>query len=218
MCHPKKNDEGFKEWKEEFQEWLHDQERTGTTMIFTDGSYQKTDKGAYGICISEYHQWIHDHSDWCATASSYNSELAAIESAIQWICTYRRDADNICIASDNKSVISSFLDMSTHSSQTTSLCINLALLDLFSHNKNIKIHVTHCPSHVGIVGNEQADKLASFGGGSKMIPPPVLCGHFVNNYLNNMDTWWKAQASSQEYRGRQWLAIRRKRKRFMPSI
>jgi ribonuclease HI len=218
MHHPKKNNKGFNKWKREFQAWLHDQERTGTTMIFTDGSYQKTGKGAYSVCISEHHQWIHDHSDWCAAASSYDSELAAIKSAIQWICTHRRDTDNICIASDNKSIISSFLDMSAHSSQTTSLHINLALLDLFSHNKHIKIHVTHCPSHVGIVGNERADKLASFGGGSKLIPPPILCGHFINDYLSDMDAWWKAQASSQEYRGQQWLAICRKKKRFMPSI
>jgi ribonuclease HI len=137
MHHPKKNDEGFNKWKEEFQAWLRNEEQTGMTMIFTDGSYQKTGKGAYGICVSEHHQWIHDHSDWCAAASSYDSELAAIESAIQWICMHRCDADNICIASDNKSIISSFLDMSVHSSQTTSLHINLALLDLFSHNKHI---------------------------------------------------------------------------------
>jgi ribonuclease HI len=214
MHHPKKNDEGFNEWKEEFQAWLHNQERTGTTMIFTDSSYQKTGKGTYGICVSEHHRWIHDHSDWCAAASSYDSELAAIESAIQWICMHRHDADNICIASDNKSVISSFLDMSTHLSQTTSLRINLALLDLFSHNKHIKLHITHCPSHVGIVGNERADKLASLGGGSKMVPSPILRGHFINDYLSNMDTWWKAQASSHEYRGQQWLAVHRKKEMF----
>jgi ribonuclease HI len=122
-------------------------------MVYTDGSYLKTGKGAYGVCISEHHRWIHDHSDWCAAASSYDSELAAIESAIQWISTHGQHAKHVCIASDIKAVITSFLDLSTHSSQTSSVRINLALLDLFSRNPDLRLHVTHCPSHVGITGN-----------------------------------------------------------------
>jgi ribonuclease HI len=208
-----------KNGKNEFMLWLKDEEAKGTTMVYTDGSFiREKHRGSYGVCISEQQRWIHDHSDWCAAASSYDSKLAALESAIQWISTHRRHATCICIASDNKSVITSFLDMSAHSSQTSSLCINLALLDLFSANPNISIHLTHCPSHSSIPGNERADKLATIGGG--LLPPPTstLRANFLNNYVQNMDLWWKSQASMQEYRGWQWLIIKHKRKRFMPSI
>ena len=108
--------------------------------------------------------------------------------------------------------------MSAHSSQTSSLHINLALLDLFAANKDVSICLTHCPSHSGIPGNERADKLATIGGNP--LPPIVssLRGSFLNNYIQDMDSWWKAQVAAQEYRGRQWLAIKRKCKRFQPSI
>ena len=219
MVHPKKNSEGFNEWKRELIQWLRNEEDQGATMIYTDGSFVREKQiGGYGVCISEQQTWVHDHSDWCAAASSYDSELAALESAIQWISIHRPRATRICIASDNKSVLTSFLDMSAHSSQTSSLRINLALLSLFADNKDISIRLTHCPSHSGIPGNERADKLATIGGSP--LPPvaPSLRGNYLNSYVQDMDSWWKTQTTIQEYRGRQWLAIKRKRKRFKPSI
>ena len=174
--------------------------------------------GGYSVCILERQTWIHDHLDWCAAASSFDSELAALKSAIQWIATHRCHTTHICITSDNKSVLSSFLDMSTHSSQTSSLCINLVLLDLFTDNKDVSIHLTHCPSHSGIPGNECADKLATISGSPLLPIVSSLWGNFLNNYIQDMDSWWKVQATAQEYRGRQWLAIKHKHKHFQLSI
>ena len=171
MIHPKKSSEGFNEWKCKLMQWLRDKENQGATMIYTDGSFMwEKQTGGYSVCISEWQTWVHDHSDWCAAASSYNSELAALESTIQWVSIHRCHATCICIASDNKSVLSSFLDMSTHSSQTSSLCINLALPDLFAANKDISICLTHCPSHSSIPGNEHADKLTTI---SRSPLPPI---------------------------------------------
>ena len=156
--------------------------------------------------------------DWCAAASSYDSELAALESAIQWVSIHRPHTTHVCIASDNKSVLNSFLDMSAHSSQASSLRINLTLLNLFATNNNISIRLTHCPSHSGIPSNKRANKLATIGGSP--LPPVTssLRGNFLNSYVQDMDSWWKAQAATQEYRGRQWLAIKHKCKHFRPSI
>ena len=74
------------------------------------------------------------------------------------------------------------------------------------------------PSSGTIPGNERANKLATIGGGSQPFIPLALRGNFLSNYVQNMDSWRKAQAPTQEYRGRQWLAIRCKRKWFLPRI
>ena len=54
MIHPKKNSEGFNDWKRELIQWLQDEEGQGATMIYTDGTFaQEKQTGGYGVCISE---------------------------------------------------------------------------------------------------------------------------------------------------------------------
>ena len=76
------------------------------TLIFTDGAYwTKSSRAAYAFTAFHNAEW-HDVSWWCPASSSYDSELAALEEAIQW-AVVNRVQDPIFFV-DNKAVVTSF--------------------------------------------------------------------------------------------------------------
>ncbi|KAF8642987.1 hypothetical protein AX14_009665, partial [Amanita brunnescens Koide BX004] len=157
-----------------------------------------------------------DHYGWCPAGSSFDSELAALEEAIQWAIVNNIQSPIFFI--DNKSVLTSFLNLDSHSSQMASIRINMILQDHLSTTDNI-FSFAYCPSHIGIEGNERADKLTKQGAAlGPTTPLRILRSNFIGQFKRDMTTHWCTLATSQSYKGRSWLPIKRKRRKFKPDI
>ncbi|KAF8635056.1 hypothetical protein AX14_010540, partial [Amanita brunnescens Koide BX004] len=136
--------------------------------------------------------------------------------AIQW--AFVQQVPNPIFFVDNKSVLLSFLNLDTHSSQLASIHINLLLKDYLSTTDNV-VSFAHCPSHVGITGNERADRLTKEGAAiGPMLPLKILRSNFIGQFKRDMTKHWHILAKSQTYKGRSWLPIKRKRRDFKPDI
>jgi len=138
--------------------------------------------------------------------------------ALEWLMrNQNRVQTTLRIFIDNKGVIQGGLNMNVHSNQMESVRINLCLLHLLSETQLNKVYLTYCPSHMGIEGNERADNMAS-----RTSPdargPVVLKQHFMEEKRCIMNEKWRMRASTSEYRGRQWLAVRYNKKRYIPKI
>jgi hypothetical protein len=100
----------------------------------------------------------------------------------------------------------------------SALRINIMLTELFTTHPCIKLHFAHCPSHTGIRFNERADKLASTFAEPGGIPTGLLRQHFIEDNTKEAEALWKLHSRLSTYKGRQWLAVRRKKKAFVPKI
>ncbi|KAF8633127.1 hypothetical protein AX14_010773 [Amanita brunnescens Koide BX004] len=96
--------------------------------------------------------------------------------------------------------------------------INEVLSDYLA-TSNTTFSFYYCPSHSGIEGNERADRLTKVGAAIAPINPPrILLSNFINDYAKRMTLHWRIMFSTQVFRGRQWLPIRRRKKVFKPAI
>ncbi|KAF8707301.1 hypothetical protein AX14_013649 [Amanita brunnescens Koide BX004] len=188
----------------------------GRSLVYSDGAYwTKTSCTSYAFTAFHDGAW-HDTLGWCPAGSSYDAELAALEEAIQWAIV-RCIPDPIFLI-DNKSVLLSFLDLSTHSSQTSSIRINMLLKDFLSSTDST-LSFAYCPSHVGIEGNERADRLTKEGAAlGPATPIQILRSNFLNRFKWDMSRHWRILAQSQTYKGQSWIPIRRKRRLFKPDV
>ena len=151
-----------------------------------------------------------------AQAVPHTTEIAALEEAIQWAVI--KGVPNPIFFIDNKVVLTSFLDLTTHSSQMSSIRINALIHDFLSTTDNV-MSFAYCPSHVGIEGNERADQLTKKGAAmGPTTPTRMLRSNFINDFKRDMTTHWRVLSHSQMYKGQGWLPIRRKRRIFKPSI
>ncbi|KAF8705650.1 hypothetical protein AX14_013860 [Amanita brunnescens Koide BX004] len=213
---PKRASKFFDGWVRDFKVKIENLKRSGRTLIFTDGAYwTRSSRAAYAFTAFHNAEW-HDVSWWCPAGSSYDSELAALEEAIQW-AVVNRVQDPIFFV-DNKAVVTSFLDLDTHSSQLSSIRINMLLHDYLSTTDN-DISFAFCPSHVGIEGNERADRLTKKGAAIGPTKPfRILQSNFLGQFKWDMSVHWRFLATSQTYKGRNWLPIKRKRRVFKPDV
>ena len=201
---PKKGSDGFQDWLKRFQLWITGLETTGHWLIYTDGGFWKEHKrGTYATIVTCAGALLTEHADWVLAASSFDAELAALESALAWLASHDDviDKEDVHLLIDNKGVIQSFLQMTVRSSQATSVRINLLLLDLFKRNPRIRLHISHCPSHSGIPFNEAVDRLASNVPTSNDLPRGVLRQHFLDGHMAKANKQWQALAGLPSYRG-----------------
>ncbi|KAF8686162.1 hypothetical protein AX14_003891 [Amanita brunnescens Koide BX004] len=148
---PKRASKFFNGWVCDFEKKINALMADGCSLVFSDGAFwSKTSRASYAFTAFHNNAW-HDTSGWCPAGSSFDAELAALEEALQWTLT--RNIPNPIFFIDNKSVLMSFLDLDTHSSQSASIRINLLLHDFLSTTDST-ISFAYCPSHVGIEGNE----------------------------------------------------------------
>ncbi|KAF8672957.1 hypothetical protein AX14_005442 [Amanita brunnescens Koide BX004] len=216
MTAPKRSSKFFAAWVRDFKTRIDSLKASNRTLIFTDGAFwTKTARASYAYTVYRNNTW-HDYSFWCPAGSSYDSELAALEDAIQWSITNHIE-DPIFFV-DNKAVLMSFLDLELHSSQMSSVRINILLHDHLSTTTNT-FSFAYCPSHVGIEGNERADKLTKTGAAmGPATPVRMLRSNFINDFRRDMTKHWRILSSSQTYKGSGWLPIRRKKRLFKPAI
>ncbi len=79
------------------------------------------------------------------------------------------------------------------------------------------IHLCYCPSHVGIEGNEKADRLANSHRNSNAVSP-ITRQNFIARSRRINSLSWQIKAQSSSYKGKQWLAVKRNKKRFTPKV
>ncbi|KAF8675692.1 hypothetical protein AX14_005027 [Amanita brunnescens Koide BX004] len=214
---PKRASKSFAGWVRDFKNKIASLQSSNRSLLFSDGAYwAKSSRAAYAFTAFHDNAW-HDFSGWCPAGSSYDAEMAALEEAIQWAVVHH--VTNPVFFVDNKSVLTSFLDLKTHSSQLSSIRINILLHEYLSSNDNASISFAYCPSHEGIEGNERADKLTKHGAATGPTHPiRILRSNFINEFKRDMSLHWRILAKSQTYKGRNWLPIRYKRRFFKPDL
>ncbi|KAF8701168.1 hypothetical protein AX14_000565, partial [Amanita brunnescens Koide BX004] len=214
---PKRSSKFFNQWVRDFKGKIETLERDNCSLIFTDGTYwTKTSRASYAFTTYHLSSW-HDNYGWCTAGSSFDAEIAALEEAIQWAVIHRIPDPVFFI--DNKSVLLSFLDLDTHSSQMASIRLNILLKDYLSSSPDLTVTFAYCPSHVGITGNERADHLTKDGaaiGPTTLLR--ILRSNFINEFKRDMTRHWRILAKSQTYKGRNWFPIKRKCRNFKPDV
>ena len=164
MDAPKKSDDGFRAWLEDYKQWLAGEMESREVVIFTDGAFwAQSRRGAAAIVVWKNGAWLEERVEWCAAASSYDAELAAIEMAFTRALDFE-DTNCVSIITDNKAAIQAAFDTSTHSSQNCSIRTSILARHWFEHSSDHTIRFAWCPSHVGVMGNEKADAAAKKGG------------------------------------------------------
>ena len=213
---PKKVSKLFKAWVENLKTETKALHSSQDLVVYTDGAYHHADnRASYAVCTIWNHSW-NDYTDWCPSASSFDSELRAIEKAIEVITSSKaRRAHLFC---DNKAAANAIFNFGVKSSQMSVIRINHLLIDWLAADLDNELHVRFAPGHNGIEGNERADALTKTGLEKCPTQPlPILRSHFVNNYKREQSDAWTCLFKDRTYRGSQWLPIRRKKKVFKPS-
>ena len=213
---PKKGSSLFKAWLSDLTAAISKLHSTDRPVIYTDGAFwNSTAKGSFSFTCYHRSTWT-DVFDWCPAGSSFDAEIAAIESAIQWVCT--RGLRDPILYIDNKAALTSFLDTRVRSSHMATIRINCTLMDYLS-SQPTSITLRYCPSHSGIEGNDRADRLTKQGAAiAPLVPPRILVSNFISDHVKRMSLHWRILAASSSFRGQQWLPIRRKKKPFRPAI
>jgi ribonuclease HI len=214
---PKRSSKFFDNWVRDFKNKIESLKRDNRSLIFTDGAYwSRSSRASYAFTAYHSSTW-HDNYGWCTAGSSFDAEIAALEEAVQWAVTHQ--IPNPIFFIDNKSVLLSFLNLDTHSSQMASVRLNILLKDYLSASPNLTVTFAYCPSHVGIAGNERADRLTKDGAAiGPTIPLRILRSNFINEFKRDMTRHWRILAKSQTYKGRNWFPIKRKRRNFKPDV
>ncbi|KAF8712420.1 hypothetical protein AX14_013115 [Amanita brunnescens Koide BX004] len=213
---PKKNSSLFKAWLQDLAKSILTLHSSGRHVIYTDGAYwNKNARGAHSFTAFHGGTW-QDFSGWCPAGSSFDSEIVAIETAIQWACIQRLPDPVFFV--DNKAALTTFLDTRVRSSQTSCIRINEILRDYLA-SSNFSIDLRYCPSHSSVEGNERADRLTKQGAAiAPLSPPRILLSNFVNDHVKRMTLHWRTLFTSRSFKGQQWLPIRYKKKVLKPAI
>ena len=213
---PKQSSKLFDPWVRDLKSKINTLMNENRSIIFSNGAFwSKSAQASYAFTAYHNSSW-HDIAGWCPAGSSFDAEIAALEEAVQWVVIQR--ISNPIFFIDNKSVLTSFLNLDTHSSQMASIRINILLHDFLSTTPS-SISFAYCPSHVGIAGNERADKLTKEGAAlGPTIPIKILRSNFLGEFKRDMSRHWRIVAKSQTYKGSGWIPIKRKRRLFKPDV
>ncbi|PPR03941.1 hypothetical protein CVT26_001146 [Gymnopilus dilepis] len=96
-------------------------------------------------------------------AEIFDAEQAALMMSATKAVDFARNQGNIThlhFYSDNSSAISSIFDPKPRGGQLYSYTFCNKICDFLDNNPQAQIHISWCPSHCGILGNERADQLA----------------------------------------------------------
>ena len=213
---PKKRSKHFKAWVTTLKTETQSLNCSQDLVVYTDGAYHHADHHAsYTMCIRSNSTWS-DFTDWCLATSSFDSEVHAIEKAIEAITSSANQRAHLFC--NNKAATNAIFNFEVKSSQMSILRINFLLIDWLSSHPDAELHIQFAPGHHGIEGNERADALTKAGlERCPMQPPLILRSHFVNSYKQEQSDVWTRLFKDHTYRGSQWLPVRRKKKTFKPS-
>ena len=199
---PKKASKSFKAWVENLKTETQSLHSSHDLVVYTDGAYHhKDNRASYAVCATRHSIWT-DFTDWCPAASTFDSEVRAIEKAIEVITSSNaRRAHLFC---DNKAAANAIFNFEVKSSQMSIIRINHLLNDWLTTNGDSELHIRFTPGHCGIEGNERADALTKTGlKECPPQPPTILRSHFINNYRREQFDKWTRLFQDRTYRGSQ---------------
>ncbi|KAF8679006.1 hypothetical protein AX14_004598 [Amanita brunnescens Koide BX004] len=218
---PKKGTEVFKAWVKDLKveiEQLHTE--PDSIVVYTDGAFHHNNfkaAFAYAAHHNDTLTWL-DRFGWCPAASSFDAELRAIESALEYV-TLQTSYTRVYLIIDNKAAATSLFNFDVKSSQMAIIRINLLLESWLEGDARRSLLIRFAPSHEGINGNERADRLTKAGLElCPTNPPRILRSHFLAEHRSRAEHEWQRRWKDVTYRGSQWLPIRRKKKVFKPSL
>ena len=150
--------------------YKHVEEHEDCLQLYTDGSRSQTGVG-YAVIFND--TVISDKLP--TEASSFTAELTAIYRAIVYIVTIEQMHRNITIFSDSRSAIESIDQLNP-----TNPLVETIQNYIMEHQ--LKVTLCWVPSHVGIRGNERADKAARLASERDGIPNSLITRQdFRNN-------------------------------------
>ena len=124
---PKKASKHFKAWVENLKKETQTLHSSHDLVVYTDGAYHHADnRASYAVCTIWNYSWD-DYTDWCPSASSFDSELRAIEKAIEVITSSK--AQRAYLFCDNKATANAIFNFGVKSSQMSVIRINHLLID-----------------------------------------------------------------------------------------
>ena len=104
----------------------------------------------------------------------FEAEIKAIESALEWVLRKTSESDEnqskFLICSDSKSALQSLKNFPNKQNDEVHKCYSSILKIV---GKGIVIQFLWCPAHVGVAGNEKADKYAKLTAQNMTLTPPT---------------------------------------------
>lgn len=137
-----------------------------STVWYTDGSKTKEGTGA-GVKGPNFSV----SKPLGVEATIFQAELIAMDICIQENIRRAHRNTKIYILSDSQSVLKSL----TSFKQESKLVWD-CLQKLITLGKRNKVTLMWVPGHIGVEGNEEADRLANIGSATKLIGPEPFCG------------------------------------------
>lgn len=153
-------------------------------LIFTDRSYWRRQRSGQSAFIV-YANGVPINSDFhrCPAASSFDAEIEALLSALQWFSAHRIQIQRHLLT------MKPFL----RGPPLQSLRINLELIYLFS-TSDVNLHSSYCPSHIGVQDNQRADQVAKSDGEPELPGPHVHRQHYTPEKKLEATRQWRAPA------------------------
>ena len=134
---------------EKYSDYLH---------IFTDGSLMENTAGAsFSIPSMKINRSFYIGESF----SIFTAELVGILQALKFLLNIRPSCHNLILLVDSKSALYAIKSVSLKTRPDLITDISLTLHSLISNSYNVCL--SWIPSHVGIIGNESADKFAKKG-------------------------------------------------------
>ncbi|KAF8686575.1 hypothetical protein AX14_003852 [Amanita brunnescens Koide BX004] len=100
---PKKASKFFKAWVRNLKTETQTLHSLQDLVVYTDGAYHHADnRASYAVCTTWHSTWS-DFTDWCPAALSFDSEMRAIEKAIEIITS--SNARRTHLFCDNKAAV-----------------------------------------------------------------------------------------------------------------
>ena len=131
----------------------------GDALIYTDGSVIRNEKSGYAFVVMSSGKIIHEASGaYAMTTSSMTMEIMAVTQALRWM--EGQDYTHACVLSDSLSMIRKI--------QTGQ--VRRSWLESIGRSRVIRVTFIFVPGHVGVCGNERADKLAGLATVSEGLP------------------------------------------------
>ena len=178
-----KNETTDSEYKQRFLQLKDSYESKNFTCIYTDGSKSENHVSASAVCSTDILKAnLPDYS------SIFSAEAVALKLAVQYI--QRQVIRKTVIFSDSLSCLQSL------QSKNTQHPVILEIIELLTYLNNVNTEVVFSwiPGHVGIHGNEKADRIAK-----QIIEGPIYehkipftdCKPFIAKYVETLfQTHW----------------------------
>lgn len=120
-------------------------------VIFTDGSVLRGEKSSWGFVVYVEGRKIHSASGAIRrTTSSIRMEVEAVSRALEWVTYARPQATHLVIVTDSQSALKKI--QKGH--------LRKEWWDIIQRTAVMAIKWIFCPGHSGVMGNEEADRIA----------------------------------------------------------